>query len=102
MRILIANDDGIYSPGIATLAERDEPNLIFLKPSLEKVLALLLQNRDLSLVNVNFPDEEPKGLRWTRQSVRHYDGKVMPGEDPLGRKLFWFTVVPDPGDGGGH
>jgi 5'-nucleotidase len=73
---------------------RDEPNLDILKPSLEKVLALLLQNRDLSLVNVNFPDEEPKGLRWTRQSVRHYDGKVMPGEDPLGRKLFWFTVVP--------
>gem|GEM_PF-3045652 len=23
-----------------------------------------------------------------------YDGKVVPGEDPLGRKLFWFTVVP--------
>jgi 5'-nucleotidase len=48
----------------------------------------------LSLVNVNFPDRAPNGLRWTRQSVRHYDGKVVPGENPLGRQLFWFTVIP--------
>jgi 5'/3'-nucleotidase len=82
--------------GIALSASviRDEPHLEILKPSLEEVLALLLPDRDLSLVNVNFPDAKPKGLRWTRQSVRHYDGKVVPGEDPSGRKLFWFTVVP--------
>ncbi len=33
-------------------------------------------------------------MRWTRQSVRHYDGKVVPGEDPMGRKHFWFVVTP--------
>ena len=33
-------------------------------------------------------------MRWTRQSVRHYDGRVVPGEDPMGRKHFWFTVTP--------
>ncbi len=33
-------------------------------------------------------------MRWTRQSVRHYDGKVVPGRDPMGREHFWFTVVP--------
>jgi 5'-nucleotidase len=84
------------SRGIAlsVTVTRDEPKLEILKPSLEKVLALLLKEPDLSLVNVNFPDRAPKGLRWTRQSVRHYDGKVVPGENPLGRKLFWFTVVP--------
>jgi 5'-nucleotidase len=43
---------------------------------------------------VNFPSCKPKGLRWTRQSVRHYDGKVVPGEDPMGRKHFWFSVFP--------
>src|SRR5919108_815790 len=82
--------------GIALSAPeiRDEPNFDVLKPSVAKVLELLLPYRDLTLVNVNFPDRKPKGLRWTRQSVRHYDGKVVPGEDPLGRKLFWFTVVP--------
>jgi 5'-nucleotidase len=26
--------------------------------------------------------------------VRHYDGKVVPTQDPLGRQLFWFTVTP--------
>jgi 5'-nucleotidase len=54
----------------------------------------LLKDSELKLVNVNFPDVEPRGLRWTRQSVRHYDGKVVPGEDPMGRKHFWFSVVP--------
>jgi 5'-nucleotidase len=47
----------------------------------------------LSLVNVNFPPE-PRGLRWTRQSVRHYDGQVVPGQDPRGRTHYWITVVP--------
>ena len=84
------------SRGIAlsVAVNRDEPKLEILKPSLEKVLALLLPDRELGLVNVNFPDRAPNGLRWTRQSVRHYDGKVVPGENPLGRELFWFTVVP--------
>jgi 5'-nucleotidase len=45
-------------------------------------------------VNVNFPADEPKGLCWTAQAVDEYDGKVVPGEDPMGRKHYWFTVVP--------
>jgi len=36
-------------------------------------------------------EREPNGFR--RRSDPLY-GKVVPGEDPLGRKLFWFTVVP--------
>jgi 5'-nucleotidase len=59
----------------------------------EKVLDLLLGTKTLSLVNVNLP-ERPKGIRWTRQSVRHYDGKVVPDKDPMGRSIFWFTVTP--------
>jgi 5'-nucleotidase len=85
---------GLRGIALSVAVNRDEPKLEILKPSLEKVLGLLLEERDLSLVNVNFPDRAPNGLRWTRQSVRHYDGKVVPGENPLGRKLFWFTVVP--------
>jgi len=56
-------------------------------------LELLLQIKTLSLVNVNLP-EKPKGIRWTRQSVRHYDGKVVSDKDPAGRPIFWFTVTP--------
>jgi 5'/3'-nucleotidase len=72
----------------------DEPDFATLKPSVERVLAILLKDSKLTLVNVNFPRVKPRGLRWTRQSVRHYDGKVVPGEDPLGRKHFWFSVTP--------
>jgi 5'-nucleotidase len=81
--------------GIALSLEitRDEPNFDILKPHVERVLRLLLEDNQLTLVNVNFPDEPPNGLRWTRQSVRHYDGKVVPGEDPLGRKHFWFSII---------
>ena len=31
---------------------------------------------------------------WTCQSVRHYDGKVVPGKDPMGRTHYWFTTIP--------
>ena len=57
------------------------------------MLELLIPETDLCLVNVNLPPE-PKGLRWTRQSVRHYDGRVVPGRDPMGREHFWITVAP--------
>jgi 5'-nucleotidase len=85
---------GVRGIALSTVVTRDEPNFENVKPAVEKVLELLLHDPVLTLVNVNFPDQRAKGLRWTRQSVRHYDGKVVPGEDPLGRKLFWFTVVP--------
>jgi 5'-nucleotidase len=44
-------------------------------------------------VNVNLP-RQPTGLCWTRQSVRHYDGRVVPDEDPSGRQMFWISVRP--------
>jgi 5'-nucleotidase len=75
-------------------ARLDEPDFESLKPSIAKVLEILLHDENLTLVNVNFPDMEPKGLRWTRQSVRRYDGKIVPGEDPRGRRLYWFSVIP--------
>ncbi len=58
-----------------------------------KALALLIDKPDLKLVNVNIPTK-PKGMKWTRQSVRLYDGKIVPSKDPMGRSNFWYTVVP--------
>jgi 5'-nucleotidase len=55
---------------------------------------MLLDIPDLYLVNVNFPAKPPRGTLWTRQSLRHYDGKVVPAKDPMGRTQYWFTVVP--------
>jgi hypothetical protein len=53
-------------------------------------------DKRVPLVNVNFP-RQPRGLVWTRVSVRRYDGRIVPTKDPLGRELFWFTVVPTEG-----
>ena len=85
---------GMRGIALSVPTTKHEPDFELLKPTVEKVLALLLPINELALVNVNFPDEAPKGLCWTRQSVRHYDGKVVPGTDPMGRKHFWFTVFP--------
>lgn len=85
---------GLRGAALSVPATIDEPDFEVLKPAVAQVLDILLKDKDLTLVNINFPALEPKGLRWTRQSVRHYDGRVVPGEDPLGRKIFWFSVVP--------
>ena len=70
-----------------------EPDYDYLKPWIRRVLDVLLNQSTLPLVNVNFP-REPRGLIWTRASVRHYDGQIVPTTHPLGRELFWFTVSP--------
>jgi 5'-nucleotidase len=36
----------------------------------------------------------PQGICWTRQSIQHYDGRVVPAKDPMGRQHYWYTVVP--------
>lgn len=77
----------------APVTATDEPDFEVLKPAVREVLDHLLP-ADLKLVNVNFPASRPKGLCWTRQSVRQYDGKVVPGEDPMGRSHYWFVVYP--------
>ena len=60
---------------------------------IDRALELLLTSDESRLVNVNFPSA-PRGLRWTEQSVDQYNGKVVADEDPMGRPVFWFTVVP--------
>jgi 5'-nucleotidase len=69
------------------------PDFNLLEPFVEKTLAILLETKELSLFNVNFPPN-PKGIKWTKQSVRLYDGKIVPAVDPMGRKHYWFTVIP--------
>ncbi|SEL88536.1 5'/3'-nucleotidase SurE [Parapedobacter koreensis] len=79
---------------LSTPVGNTEPDFGLLAPYVEKTLELLLQNpTEIALYNVNYPPE-PIGIRWTRQSVRFYDGKIEPGKDPMGRKHYWFTVSP--------
>ncbi len=63
------------------------------KPWIRRVLQTLLSGEVPALVNVNLP-HNPRGIVWTRASVRTYDGRIVPTRDPLGRELFWFSVAP--------
>jgi 5'-nucleotidase len=85
---------GMRGFAFSTPVGEEEPNWEMLKRWSAKVLEIVLPDERLSLVNVNFPMQEPKGIQWTRQSVKQYDGKVVPGRDPMGREHFWFTVIP--------
>lgn len=84
---------GLRGIAFSMPATEIEPDFKAIDPWVEKTLTLLLAQRDLSLVNVNVP-AHPHGIAWTRQSFRHYDGKIVPGKDPMGRGHFWFTVTP--------
>jgi 5'-nucleotidase len=76
---------------LSTTTERGDPNFEALAPWVQRVLETLIPQSSHELLNVNIPPH-PTGLTWTKQSVRHYDGRVVPGEDPSGRRLFWLTV----------
>lgn len=84
---------GCRGIAFSTPTADSEPDFDLLEPYVAEVLELLLPNEKLRLVNVNLP-REPTGLCWTRQSVRHYDGRVVPDEDPSGRQMFWISVRP--------
>ncbi|CAN5514528.1 5'/3'-nucleotidase SurE [soil metagenome] len=91
---------GCRGIALSTPTDEGDPDFDKLEPFVEEVLKLLLADEDLLLVNVNFP-REPKSLCWARQSVRQYDGHIVPGHDPRGREHYWFTVSPleDPDEG---
>jgi len=84
---------GIKGIALSAPADDKEPDLTYLTSHLENVLKVLLADKEVNLINVNFP-KDPKGIKWTRQSVRQYDGHVVPGKDPKGRKHYWITVMP--------
>jgi len=70
-----------------------EPDFTSIKPWMRRVVETLLPLSDLCLTNVNFP-RDPRGLVWTRVSVRKYDGRIVPTTDPENRPLYWFSVTP--------
>jgi 5'-nucleotidase len=84
---------GIKGIALSTPVGNTEPDFEHLKPFVEKTLSMLLPIPELSLFNVNFP-QQPHDILWTRQSVRYYDGVIKPTQDPFGRQLYWSTVKP--------
>lgn len=83
---------GARGIAISTPVTGEEPDFEALEPHVHKALECLIPKDSLELVNVNIP-RHPRGMRWTRQAIKRYDGRVVPGTDPMGRQHYWFTVV---------
>src|SRR5690554_3348350 len=78
---------GVKGIALSTPVGKTEPDFELLEIYVAKALELLLQDKELALYNVNLPPD-PIDIVWTRQSVRLYDGIIIPGTDPLGRKHY--------------
>jgi 5'-nucleotidase len=84
---------GTRAIALSTPVEDNEPEFTALEPAVTTALQLLIKRQKERLLNVNIPLHS-KGVKWTRQSVRQYDGTIVPAKDPRGREHFWFTVIP--------
>ena len=84
---------GVQSVAFSQVINGEEPTYEKQKPYITEVLRMLTSGQPPRLVNVNLPTD-PQGIRWTFQSVRSYNGKVVASQDPMGRKHYWFTAVP--------
>ena len=84
---------GVRAAAFSLDLNGEEPDFDALAPHVEFAIEELLKKERPVLVNVNFPCH-PKGMLWTHQSVRAYNGQIMESVDPRGRKHFWFGVIP--------
>jgi len=84
---------GVQAVAFSQVINGEEPTYEKQRPYIADVLKMLINEPSPSLVNVNFP-KDPHGIRWTHQSVRAYNGKVVESQDPMGRKHYWFSAVP--------
>lgn len=85
---------GLKGIALSAPSVEDGADYEALKPWALRVLdTLLRKDPEARLHNVNFP-LQPRGVQWTRVSVRHYDGQVLPAKDPYGRPVFWFAAMP--------
>jgi 5'-nucleotidase len=85
---------GVQSIALSAQPVESIEEYAVIRPFVREVLALLLGSPPPAmLVNVNFPPK-PNGIKWAKQSVRHYDGRVVPSRDPYGDPIYWFTAMP--------
>jgi 5'-nucleotidase len=93
---------GVPAIAFSLMLDQAEPNFEPLGPYLREVLNLLLKGpaAGAALVNVNLP-QHPRGIQWTRQSVRRHSHRLVEGEDPAGRPVYWVAdnALTDPQEG---
>ena len=85
---------GIRGIALSVSVGENEPDFDALVPYVEASLKEVVHENERELLNINFPRQLEGEILWTKQSIRHYDGKVLEQKDPLGRQNYWFTVIP--------
>ena len=85
---------GIRGIALSVSVNEEEPDFNALEKYVKPALKEVVHEKDRELLNVNFPRQPEGEIVWTKQSVRHYDGKVIEQKDPMGREHYWFTVFP--------
>lgn len=85
---------GIRGVAFSVSVDDEEPDFDALAPYVKPALKEVIHQKDRDLLNINFPRQPEGEIVWTKQSVRHYDGKVIEQKDPMGRQHYWFTVTP--------
>ncbi len=93
---------GMRGFAFSTPVGEEEPDWEMIKRWAHKALEMLLPDRRLTLVNVNFPVGEPKGMRWTRQSVKQYRRQSGARQGSLRPRALLVHRDSDRGDRGGH
>lgn len=84
---------GVRGIAVSTSTTDGRPDFDALTESVDRVLETVVNDDRYQLLNVNVPPDS-RGIRWCRQSVRHYDGRVHPSEAPWGEPVYWFNVKP--------
>lgn len=85
---------GIRGIALSVSVNDEEPDFESLAAYVESALKEVIHESKMELLNINFPRQPEGEIVWTKQSVRHYDGKVVEQKDPMGRQHYWFTVFP--------
>jgi 5'-nucleotidase len=62
----------------------------YVREMAERMLSVAKPNGLAPLINVNFPEKEPRGVRVTRVGRNIYEEQVIPRVDPGGREYFWI------------
>ncbi|MGB7786034.1 MAG: 5'/3'-nucleotidase SurE [Salinimicrobium sp.] len=85
---------GLRGIAVSVSVGEDEPDFDALDEYVNPALEEVMHENELRLLNINLPQRPTGEIVWAKQSVRHYDGKVIDQKDPMGRQHYWFTVTP--------
>lgn len=85
---------GLRGIALSVSVGEDEPDFDALESFVADALKETVGQAEMELLNINFPRHPQGEILWTRQSIRHYDGRVIAQKDPMGRQHYWFTVDP--------